>query len=100
MYVTPAPTILEMIDKVIGKDGARLPQLFGIGLVEDGREYVHWDKLRHLEPPIGLSSEEWWLLIKWGRQSSQRVLPLTDPGGRPFAYCVPDVVARRLHYVD
>ncbi len=100
MYVTPATTISEMIEKVLDKDGARLPQLFGLGVVEDGREYVHWDKLRHLEPPNGLSSEDWWLLIKWGRQSSQRVIPLTDPNRRHFVYCVPDVVARRLHYVD
>jgi Fic family protein len=100
MYVTPAPTILEMIEKVLDRDGARLPQLFGLGVVEDGREYVHWDKLRHLQPPNGLTPQEWWLLIKWGRQSSQRVIPLTDPDGRHFAYCVPDVVARRLHYVD
>jgi len=100
MYVTPAPTFREMLDKAVEKDGARLLQLFGIELVEDGREYVHWDKLRHLEPPNGLSSEEWWLLIKRGRQSAQRVIPLTDPDGQPFSYCVPDVVARRLHYVD
>jgi Fic family protein len=100
MYVTPAPTILETLNKVIEKDNTRLLRLFEIGLVEDGREYVHWDKLRHLEPPNGLSPEEWWLLIKWGRQSSQREIPLTDPDGQRFSYCVPDVVARRLHYVD
>ncbi|HEV3047989.1 MAG TPA: Fic family protein [Solirubrobacteraceae bacterium] len=100
MYVTAAPTITELISKVFEENPERLSQLFGIGLVEDGREYVHWDKLRHLEPPSGLSNEEWWLLIKRGRQSSRREIPLTDPCGRRFTYCVPDVVARRLHYVD
>lgn len=71
-----------------------------LGLAEDGREYVHWDQLRHLEPPAGLSPEEWWFLIKWGRQSMQRQIPLTDPTGDHFVYGVPDLVARRLHYVD
>jgi Fic family protein len=100
MYVTPAPTLPETIQKILDEDSDRLPQLLGTGLVEDGREYVHWDKLRHLDPPNGLSLDEWWLLIKWGRQSSQRAIPLTDPAGKHFAYAVPDVVARRLHYVD
>ncbi len=69
-------------------------------MVEDGREYVHWDKLRRLEPPGDLSHEEWWLLIKWGRVNLQRAIPLTDPAGSHFVYGVPDLVARRLHYVD
>jgi Fic family protein len=105
MYVAPAPTIADMLDSVVQKRAERLPELLSRGLgngglVEDGRDYVHWDKLRQLEPPGDLSLEEWWLLIKWGRQNLQREIPLTDPAGRPFAYGVPDLVARRLHYVD
>jgi Fic family protein len=100
MHVTPAPTISELIGKVVDKDAERLPELLRRGLVEDGRDYVHWDKLRQLTPPDDLSPEEWWLLIKWGRQNVQRTIPLTDAAGKPFFYGVPDLVARRLHYVD
>lgn len=100
MYVAPAPTISELISSVVEKRPQRLPELLGLGLVENGRDYVHWDNLRQLKPPGDLSLEEWWLLIKWGRQNLQRSIPLTDPAGRPFAYGVPDLVARRLHYVD
>jgi Fic family protein len=100
MYVAPAPTISEMIGTVVENGAQRLPQLLRLGLVEDGRDYVHWDKLRQLEPPSDLTTEEWWLLIKWGRQNVQRTIPLTDPAGDHFAYGVPDLVARRLHYVD
>lgn len=100
MYVAPAPTMSEMIKKVIDQRPDRLPELLGRGLVEDGRDYVHWDKLRQLTPPGDLSPEEWWLLIKWGRQNVQRTIPLTDPAGNHFVYGVPDLVARRLHYVD
>ena len=51
MYVDPAPTIGEMVGKVVVEGGAeRLPELLRLGLVEDGRDYVHWDKLRQLEP--------------------------------------------------
>jgi Fic family protein len=105
MYVAPAPTLSEMISKVVEQRTERLPELLqrGLGergLVQDGRDYVHWDKLRQLEPPDDLSREEWWLLIKWGRQNVQRAIPLTDAAGSHFVYGVPDLVARRLHYVD
>ena len=63
-------------------------------------EYVHWDKLRHLDPPGSLTHEEWWAAIKWARHPQQRTLPLTDPDGRPFTYATPDNVLRTLHYVD
>ena len=100
MHVAPAPTLSEMLSDVVAKGPERLPELLGRGVVEGGQEYLHWDKLRHLKPPGDLSSEEWWLLIKWGRQNVQREIPLTDPDGNHFVYGVPDLVARRLLYVD
>lgn len=66
----------------------------------DGSRYVHWDKLRQLQPPDGLSHEEWWFVIRMRREAAMRPLPLTDVDGRPFQYSVPDLVFRRLHYVD
>ncbi|MGB7685095.1 MAG: Fic family protein [Solirubrobacterales bacterium] len=62
--------------------------------------YPHWDKLRRRKPPAGLSSEQWWLKIKFARQDELRLLPLTDPGGTPFGYTLPDTVLRNLHHVD
>ncbi len=100
MHVAPAPTISEMIGRVVESGPERLPELLRRGLVEDGRDYAHWDRLRQLKPPSDLSLEEWWLLIKWGRQNVQRAIPLTDTAGKHFVYGVPDLVARRLHYVD
>lgn len=66
---------------------------------EDDR-YLHWDKLRHLEPPEGLSSEQWWLRIKFARKGELRELPLTDPDGNPFSYGLLDSMLRQLHYID
>jgi Fic family protein len=63
-------------------------------------EYVHWDKLRHLDPPGDLTHEEWWQGIKWTRRTQHRKLPLTDAAGKPFTYSTPDGVLRLLHYVD
>lgn len=101
VYVAPAPSVSELLARVVAQDKPeRLVELLQLGVTEDGRNYVHWDKLRQLEPPANLSHEEWWLIIKWARQPVQRVIPLTDPAGKPFLYGVPDLVARRLHYVD
>jgi Fic family protein len=97
IYVASPPNYLELAGRI---GPARLVELMQLGITENGGEYVHWDKLRQLKTPANVSLEEWWFLIKWRRQSVQRVIPLTDPSGAPFVYGVPDLVARRLHYVD
>jgi Fic family protein len=97
VYVAKPPDFYELMLKI---GGDRLVEILRVGAHEDRQEYVHWDKLRHLQPPEGLSREDWWFLIKSGRQRSQRTLPLADPAGEPFVYNLPDSVARRLHYID
>jgi Fic family protein len=62
------------------------------------RGYPHWDKVRHLAPPEGLTPEQWWVGIKLTRRT--RPLPLADPAGRPFAYGLTDEILRLLHFVD
>jgi Fic family protein len=69
--------------------------------VIDRDRYLHWDKLRHLEPPAGLNSEQWWLRVKLARSDEFRQLPLGGAGGgKPFTYTVPDLVQRALHRID
>ena len=34
--------------------------------------YEHWDHLRHLTPPQGLTVEQWWLGIKLARSAAAR----------------------------
>jgi Fic family protein len=64
-------------------------------------QYLHWDKLRHLDPPGELSSEDWWWRIKvLERGPSMRTLRLEDKNGSPFKYSLPDLLLRSLHRVD
>lgn len=90
--------------------------LFGIGAAANERmlraldtpadprsaeKYLHWDKLRHLEPPGELRPEEWWWRIKvLERSPNMRELSLMDRNGDPFKYSLPDILLRRLHRVD
>ena len=68
--------------------------------VEPTDDYLHWDKLRHLTPPEGLTPEEWWLGIKLRRQGLLKPLPLRDKVGAPFRFGVPDLVQAELHDID
>jgi Fic family protein len=100
MYVAPPPSHSELVDMISQQKPGRLLELLWPDIEEDGREYVHWDKLRQLVPPSDLTHMEWWFLIKSRRASLLRRIPLTDADGNSFVYAVPDLVARRLHYVD
>lgn len=102
MYVAPAPELRDLLANFARKNRPeRLPELLQQrGAADNGREYIHWDKLRQLPPPEGMDHEEWWLLIKLGRQPLLHAIPLTDERGEPFVYATPDLIARHLHHVD
>jgi Fic family protein len=67
---------------------------------EPRTDYLHWDKLRHLVPPGGLSPEEWWLGIKLRREGLLKPLPLLDKQGNAFRVGVPDLIQAELHDID
>jgi Fic family protein len=91
LYVAkpPGSSYALSFERLMAITGARLPA-----------GYPHWDKLRHLDPPDDLTSEEWWWLVKLGRTQAARTLPLLDTEGRSFSYTTPDLVLRALHVVD
>jgi Fic family protein len=90
LYVAPPPDWRPKL--TVG----RIPTLLGA----KAAGYPHWDKLRHLDPPDGLTHEEWWAAIKLGRHESRRPIPLTDTDGNAFTYSIPDAALRGLHLVD
>src|SRR6476646_1880915 len=62
--------------------------------------YLHWDKLRRIPAPPGLSHEEWWAVIKLSRLRGLKPFPLQDKNGRPFYFSMPDPVTEQLHEID
>ena len=40
--------------------------------------YLHWDELRHREPPEGLDHEAWWFSLKRGRMRGAHALRHRD----------------------
>jgi len=62
--------------------------------------YLHWDKLRHLPTPEGVSHDEWWFGIKSARRNLYQPLPLQDKKAVLFQFTTPDSVLRELHWLD
>ncbi|MBA2651846.1 MAG: Fic family protein [Tatlockia sp.] len=66
----------------------------------DKGEYLHWDKLKHLNPPPHLTSEQWWFSIKLARSALYKLLPFKDKYKNPIVLATPDLVLQKLHSID
>lgn len=98
MYLEKAPTAAELLDRLSVDEV--LATMRGPLQAPQSGGYLHWDKLRRLDPPANLNAEQWWLKIKGAREGELRPLPLQDPAGKPFSYGVLDTMLRQLHYID
>lgn len=68
---------------------------------ENEEQYRHWDILRHLKPPEGLSIEQWWCGIKIRRLAGSRSIPLWDSENKNlFVYNLPNKILEQLHQID
>lgn len=101
MKIPQSPPPLDSIQDRILANHELFKRLFEVSqqAVGDGK-YLHWDKLRHLKPPTGLSHEEWWFGLKLARLGILKPLPLKDAGGIPFQFALPDPCQERLHHID
>lgn len=97
MYVAGAPPIAELLKRLTSEQVAEAVR---VPVAGDDDRYLHWDKLRRLEPPPGLTTEQWWCKLKLARAGELRRLPLRDLNGQPFGFTLPDPVLRHLHRID
>ncbi len=91
--------LMKLIDH---EDNSRVLKILtsNIGMTDTKGRYVHWEKLKHLTPPENLSSEEYWFSVKTARQQAYKPLPFKDKQGKPFVFCVPDILQKELHWLD
>ena len=61
--------------------------------------YLHWDKLRHLTPPEGLTHLDWWFALKIRRKGS-KLIPLEDKSGTHFRFNLVDPLPECMHHLD
>jgi Fic family protein len=92
-----APQLLDLL----GRDPLTLHQVLGRGVgPEVEGVYEHWDHLRHLTPPDGLTADHWWTAIKFARVAIARELPLHDKHRVPFSVSITGTMQRKLHFLD
>lgn len=105
MKIPLTPPSLEDFMRKALEDGDgidRYVKLLASGRIdpEPAGKYRHWDILRHLEPPEGFTSEEWWFAIKLARRQLSRPLPLADRKDDPFTFCMTDTALGMVHEID
>lgn len=96
----PAPPLDELL-ATMGADRVLSLMLGDTQGPDVSGRYRHWDSLRQLEPPEGMSSEEWWVAVKLTRQRAGRALPaMSDREGEPWRLVLAGPVLARLHQID
>jgi Fic family protein len=95
------PVVPPPFDKLLRQPPDEILKVFSArASAAPGGVYRHWDKLRHLAPPDGLTAEQWWFAVKQARRNNYRTTPLRDAQGQPFVYCMPDPLLASLHRID
>jgi Fic family protein len=93
-----APNYNKILFKMF--DENKTKALFSIKPTDKKGSYLYWDKLKHLSPPEGFTSEEWWASIRFSRQQMSKSLNLLDKDGQPFSFLTTDFISRELHWLD
>src|SRR6478752_1697010 len=94
------PSLIELMTELSAEGAEKFTQVVSSQLDRkpEGR-YVHWDELRHLPVPDGITHHHWWLSIKMSRRSRNRV-PFAESKNEQFTYSVPDNLFKLLHEID
>ncbi|MFO7750698.1 MAG: Fic family protein [Desulfobacteraceae bacterium] len=71
-----------------------------IGPTDSKGRYLHWDKLRHLEPPEDFTPEQWWAGMKLNRSFNFKILDFKGKNGNKFVFYLTDEIQESLHWFD
>lgn len=85
----PVDAFVSTVNRVV-----QAPEIF------QRADYLHWDELRHREPPAGLSRTEWWVGLRMLRTTMARKLPFLGVQGGGFSFQLPDEMLSALHAID
>ncbi len=68
--------------------------------IDSKGRYLHWDEMRHRNPPNGLTLDEWWMGTAYSRSAIARPLPLTSVKKEPFHFSNIDCIQEMVHHID
>lgn len=99
--VLPPPDWQELLTEVVGKGHERLADIFTAAKpVDEQGRYLHWDEMRHRNPPVGLTLEEWWFATTHSRRTLARDLPVKGVDGLAFRFSNVDPIQAMVHRID
>ena len=97
----PPPDWVGLLAGIAAEDPQRMIDLFASGRAVDAKgRYLHWDQMRHRQPPDGLTLNEWWVGTAASRATNARLLPFTGTNGNPFRFTNIDRVQQMVHRID
>lgn len=97
----PPPDMAELLSEIADSGPQRVFDLFASGRPVDGKgRYLHWDQMRHRQPPEGLTLKEWWVSTAASRVNSARPLPFAGTDGEPFRFTNIDRIQEMVHRID
>lgn len=94
------PDYMRIFSETIGESKDSFYRMSEIGAIDERGRYLHWDKLRHLDPPSGFNNEQWWAAMKISRSSNFRSITFKSKLGNKFKYCVHESIEKELHQFD
>ena len=95
------PDMAELFHEIAHDDPGRMLTVLTGGRPVDGKgRYLHWDQMRHRQPPDGLTLREWWACTAASRANSARTLPFTGVDGQPFRFTNIDRIQEMVHRID
>ena len=97
----PPPHLAQLLSEIADDGTQRLYEIFSSGRPVDSKgRYLHWDQMRHREPPEGLTLYEWWAGTAASRANNARMLPFTGTDGKPFRFTNIDRIQEMVHRID
>lgn len=93
------PPFEDLIRRVTTPDAFEKIRRMVPGATVDGK-YRHWDTLRRLRPPEGLTHEDWWWGLKFYRDASSKRTVFRAKDDKPFTYALVDPMPEKLHAID
>ena len=97
----PPLDMAKVLSEVADDSPQRALHLFASGRPVDHKgRYLHWDQMRHRQPPEGLTLKEWWVSTAVSRANNARMLPFTGTDGEPFRFTNIDRIQEMVHRID
>ena len=95
------PVFDDLLAKIFELDREKVTGIIqDVKPVDKKGRYLHWDKLIHLAAPKELTTEMWWLGIKFARNKLYKTLMVNDKNNHPFLTAMPDQIFKELHWLD